>query len=217
MSPLRARLTLFAISTLFAITATNALFLQGPLRTGEPTSSISLSEVTQKDSPPVVLRKSSALSETAITSPPASTQPERKAKVEAAIERQLTRKGYEIAQGGSVRGAVIAYEFDAGLPLSGAFSDGLLKQMVFETRSAPRGPLADRAEADRQLVLSVQKKLLELGFFSGTLTSQMDIWTINAVKAFERHRGIGITGRLNEATLGELIAYSGQPVERAAR
>ncbi|MGO9806343.1 MAG: peptidoglycan-binding domain-containing protein [Rhodomicrobium sp.] len=41
----------------------------------------------------------------------------------------------------------------------------------------------------------------------------MDVLTAAAVKDFERNRGLPLTGRLTEATLLELISYSGQPLQ----
>jgi peptidoglycan hydrolase-like protein with peptidoglycan-binding domain len=138
--------------------------------------------------------------------------------VTAAVLRELARKGYPVPAQGSdnVAAVVIPYEFDSQLPLSGEASDLVLKRLIFDQRPAPKGAFADRAEADTRLVLAVQKTLLELGFFAGRLSGQMDSWTQKAVVAFERHRSIPQTGRFTETTLAALIAYSGKPLERVS-
>jgi peptidoglycan hydrolase-like protein with peptidoglycan-binding domain len=61
-------------------------------------------------------------------------------------------------------------------------------------------------------VREAQKVLAGLGFFRGTFSGRMDVWTSNAIRDFERHRGIPLSGRLTEQTLLELITYSGQPI-----
>jgi hypothetical protein len=137
------------------------------------------------------------------------------ARLVSALERELTQRGYADqlkARSNGLRYAVLAYEFDAGMPLTGEPADALLKQILFDLNQAPHGTFADRAEVNLRLVMEVQKALLGLGFFRGTLSARMDMWTAGAVKDFERHRGLPLTGRLNEATLLELIAFSGQPL-----
>ena len=158
---------------------------------------------------------------------PAPVQPKAQSKVKPgehdprlfiALQRELTRKGYELPQpqASGLRAALLAYQYDSGLKLTGEPNEALLKRLIFDLNPAPRGLFADRAEADAKLVLETQTMLLELGFFSGTLSSRMDVWTVNAVKAFERHRGLPLSGRLTETTLLELISYSGQPLRKAA-
>jgi hypothetical protein len=132
-----------------------------------------------------------------------------------ALERELSQRGYTgqlKTRANGLRLAVLAYEFDAGMPLTGQPTETLLKQILFDLNQAPHGAFADRAEVNPRLVMAIQKSLLGLGFFRGNLSARMDSWTSGAVKDFERHRGLPLTGRLNEATLLELISYSGQPL-----
>jgi peptidoglycan hydrolase-like protein with peptidoglycan-binding domain len=131
-----------------------------------------------------------------------------------AIQRELSRKGYANVPSNEagLRAAILVYEYDAGMNLTGEMKEELLKKLLFDYAPAPRGALADRIETDRKFVTGVQKLLFELGFFSGTLSGQMDSWTIAAVKQFERYRKLPETGRLNEITLLELSRYAGQPL-----
>jgi hypothetical protein len=136
------------------------------------------------------------------------------------LQRELAKHGYadqlRVAKNG-LRFAVLAYEFDNSLPLTGEPAETLLKRLLFDLNQAPKGVFADRAEANPQLVMEIQKTLLGLGFFRGTLSGRMDEWTEGAVKDFERHRGLPLAGRLTEAALLELINYSGQPLQFSSR
>ena len=210
MTPLRARLTLVAIMAVFLATAGNALFLQERPRApfNLAASRVSLDKLTPAADP---------APSAAYSPPPAETK---EARVQLALQRELARLGYSIqlqAQDNGLRLAVLAYEFDNDMPLTGEPSEAFLKQLLFNPNRAPRGVFADRAEANQALVMEVQKALLGLGFFRGAISGRMDAWTEGAVKDFERHRGLPPTGRLGEAALMELITYSGQPLQLSSR
>jgi hypothetical protein len=199
MTPLRARLVLLAMMAIFLGTAGNALFLQER---------------------PRMLPASNAgrfyLNEAAPAATPAALSRETPAeRLQAALQRELARHGYadQLAKNNGLRLAVLAYEFDNGMPLTGEPAEALLKHMLFDLNQAPRGIFADRAEANQRLVTEIQKTLLGLGFFRGALSGRMDVWTAGAVQDFERHRRLPLTGRLSETTLLELISYSGQPLQ----
>ncbi len=213
MTPLRARFTLFAIVALFLATAGNALFLQDRLAAPGSTQpgKWQLNQMVQQDSPQAGAQQASA-------APPA--QPEtREARLKNALQRELLRHGYTSqlrAAGDGLRLAILAYEFDNGLPLSGDPSEELLKLLLFDLNQAPKGTFADRAEANARFVREIQKTLLGLGFFRGTLSGRMDAWTAGAMQDFQRHRGLAPEGRLTEAAILELIVYSGQPIQLSA-
>ncbi|MBI4724642.1 MAG: peptidoglycan-binding protein [Rhodomicrobium sp.] len=217
MTPLRARFTLFAVMALFLATAGNALFLQDRSRSlrmnGLPSTSVSITQFpTEK--PPVTAAVTPAVPVRAV-SIPAGKEPHGP-RLYAALQRELAQRGYAgqlQSAGNGLRAAVLAYEFDNGMPLTGEPADALLKQVLFNVNQAPKGVFADRAEANPRFVMEIQKTLLSLGFFRGTLSGRLDIWTASAVKDFERHRHIPLTGRLTEATLLELIIYLGQPLQ----
>ncbi|MGO9484773.1 MAG: peptidoglycan-binding domain-containing protein [Rhodomicrobium sp.] len=225
MTPARARLTLMAIMALFLATAGNALFLQE--RSRAP-ASMWASRVPQ-DKPHLTSTTFEAASVPvlpAATQPPAVSEPKiphstqlpvesAAQRLVTALQRELGRRGYADqlqAQANGLRLAVLAYEFDNSMPLTGEPTEALLKQILFDINQAPRGAFADRAEANQRLVLEIQKALLGHGFFRGALSGRMDIWTSEAVKDFERHQGLTLTGRLTEATLLELVSFSGQPL-----
>ena len=244
MTPVRARLTLLAIMALFLATAGNALFLQERARTpsamwtgrlppekpavtsstqeaaavpaAPPAQPADLQPAAPEPSAPQPAITQPSASQLSVAQPPAEPAPQR---LLAALQRELGRHGYADqlqAQANGLRLAVLAYEFDNGMPLTGEPTEALLKLVLFGLDQAPRGAFADRAEANPRLVVEIQKALLGLGFFRGALSGRMDVWTSEAVKDFERHRGLRLTGRLTEATLLELVSYSGQPLQLSA-
>jgi hypothetical protein len=215
MTPSRVRMTLFAVMAIFLATTGNALFLQDRARliksNGLPSADVSVTQFPLDRSFPATPHVPSGAPAITRSSPGSGTQG-RDPRLQAALQRELGQHGYSSQLEGSsgLRLAVLAYEFDNGLPLTGEPTEPLLKRVLFDLNQAPRGLFADRAEINPKLVLEIQKRLLELGFFRGTLSGRMDIWTANAVKDFERHRSLPLTGRLAETTLLELISYSGQ-------
>jgi hypothetical protein len=229
MTPVRARLTLIAIVALFLATAGNALFLQERTRAPSATwasriqaekatpVSNTLESVSAPATAPLPLSAPQPMSAVQAAQPSPAQPPVETAsqRLLTALQRELGRHGYAEqlrAQANGLKLAVLAYEFDNGMPLTGEPAEALLKQILFDLNQAPRGAFADRAEANQRLVMEIQKALLGLGFFRGALSGRMDVWTSEAVKDFERHRGLTLTGRLTEATLLELVSYSGQPL-----
>ena len=187
MTPIRARLTLFAIMALFLATAGNALFLQE--RPGlHGTNSLPSTAVSITQFPPAATPR-------AVESPKLTGAPgtEGQDRLQAALQRALAEHGYADqlrAPNEGLRLAVLAYEFDNAMPLTGEPNRALLIQILSDLNQAPRGFFADRAEANPRLVMAVQEKLLGLGFFSGVLSGRMDVWTAAAVKTFQKHRGL---------------------------
>jgi hypothetical protein len=225
MTPFSARLYVTAFLLLGFVIAVNALLLQPAKRTPEtpPQAAIRPSaSVSVQSAPLAPLAAGTPARASTEDSAPGIPQPQPdfgEDRLSAAVFRELSRKGYAAKPGQnaakSLRAMILAYEFDSRLPLSGAPSENLLKRLLFDLDRAPRGAFADRAETDQRLVLAIQKSLLQLGFFSGTLTGRMDEWTQSAISAYERHRKLPVTSRLDETTLLDLIAYSGAPIARA--
>ena len=208
MTRLQARLTLFAIMAIFVATASNALFLQDRARllnwNGLPSTAVSLTQLSTDKATPDNAGPSALLEEDP-----------RAPRLHIALQRELARRGYanqlQVRPNG-LRLAVLAYEFDNSLPLTGEPTEALLKRVLFDGNQGPRGSFTDRAELNTKLVMEAQRMLAGLGFFRGTFSGRIDVWTSNAIRDFERHRGIPLTGRLSDQTLLELISYSGQPI-----
>jgi peptidoglycan hydrolase-like protein with peptidoglycan-binding domain len=208
MTRLQARLSLFAITAIFVATASNALFMQDRARlmnsNGLPSTAVSLTQLPADKAAPGPAGPAALLEE----DPKAP-------RLHVALQRELARRGYanqlQVRPNG-LRLAVLAYEFDNGLPLTGEPTEALLKRVLFDGNQGPRGSFTDRAELNTKLIMEAQRMLAGLGFFRGTFSGRIDVWTSNAIRDFERHRGIPLTGRLSDQTLLELISYSGQPI-----
>ena len=207
MTRLQARLSLFAIVAIFVATASNALFLQDHARllnSSLPSTAVSLTQLSADKGPPGTA-----------SVPDLLEQDPKAPRLHVALQRELARRGYSNqlqARPNGLRLAILAYEFDNGLPLTGEPTEALLKRVLFDGNQGPRGSFTDRAELNTKLVMEAQRMLAGLGFFRGTFSGRMDIWTSNAIRDFERHRGIPLSGRLTDQTLLELISYSGQPI-----
>lgn len=207
MTRLQARLSLFGISAIFIATASNALFLQDHARllnSSLPSTAVSLTQLPAGKAAP----------DTASV-PDLLEQDPRAPRLHIALQRELARRGYSNqlqARPNGLRLAILAYEFDNGLPLTGEPTEALLKRVLFDGNQGPRGSFTDRAELNTKLVMEAQRMLAGLGFFRGAFSGRMDVWTSNAIRDFERHRGIPLSGRLTDQTLLELISYSGQPI-----
>lgn len=204
MTRLQARLTLLAVTVIFAATAGNALFLQNRARVSLPSTAVSVTQF------PAGKESSGTGGLPDLLEEDPSTP-----RLYIALQRELALRGYTTqlkVRPNGLRLAVLAYEFDNGMNLTGEPTDALLKRILFDGNQGPRGVFADRAELNSKLVLEAQKLLAELGFFRGALSGRVDVWTSNAIRDFERHRGIPLTGRLTDQTLLELISYSGQPI-----
>jgi hypothetical protein len=207
MTRLQARLSLFAVAAIFVATASNALFLQDHARllnSSLPSTAVSLTQ----------LPGNKAVPDTA-SAPDLLEQDPKAPRLHVALQRELARRGYSNqlrARPNGLRLAILAYEFDNHLALTGEPTEDLLKRVLFDSNQGSRGSFTDRAEFDAKLVREAQKVLAGLGFFRGTFSGRMDVWTSNAIRDFERHRGIPLSGRLTEQTLLELITYSGQPI-----
>ncbi len=148
MTRLRARLALFSILAIFLATASNALFMQERSRmSGMPSTAVSVTQFP--------FDKSSAQ---AYGQPPEEAKGP---KLHVALQRELGRRGYadQLRTGANgLKLAVLAYELDNALPLTGEPTEALLKRILFDLNQAPRGAFADRAELNQNLSLSKRRK-----------------------------------------------------------
>jgi hypothetical protein len=211
MTRFRARLSFFAIMAIFVATASNALLMQDRGRlfqgSGLPSTAVSVTQFP--------LDKASPLASEPSSRGAGQVEDAKGPRLHVALKRELARRGYSdqlLNQANGLKLAVLAYEFDNGLPLTGEPTEALLKRILFDMNPGPRGAFEDRAELNSKLVIEAQRMLLGLGFFRGAFSGRMDVWTADAIKDFERHRGLPLTGRLSGETLLELIGYSGQRI-----
>jgi peptidoglycan hydrolase-like protein with peptidoglycan-binding domain len=134
------------------------------------------------------------------------------ADVTRAIQRELTVRGYETGAvdgiaGTITRAAILGFEYDHGMVLTGRSNQDLLKRILLSgnTRAKPIGSKGQSAEAS-DVILSVQTSLAKLGYRSGRLDGQLTPDTMHAIRAFEVDQGLPESGRIS----GPLVARLGR-------
>lgn len=221
------KLTGIAFLGLASAISVNALFLQDAGKLA-PTDSDAAGETfaPQLSSPAPKAASKPVRAIGSIVKPPAPSvvadpprQPAASMETVKAVQRELARRGYSVgADDGRVRiitrEAIIAYEFDRGLALTGEASEALLKDMLFAPVT-PRGQRtvdAKRFEANSRMISRVQEVLSSLGFGPATVTGQMDEATRAALRQFQAHRKLAATGGLSERVLLEICVVQGKPL-----
>lgn len=234
MTPLRLRLFILAFFAVAAAISFNALYLQEAPRLAG--TAIRASEKEQQSRPSAAtaslpqedVSTAGTLSiepqPSNATQPRVAATPESKpdtpisAELVRAIQRELTRRGYDPgAINGELdigtRAAIIAYEFDEGLPLKGEPSEAVLKSLIFGAAAGKSGlgpGPADRFERRRDLVIQVQDMLAQMGYLTGPSDGQFDSETRDAIRKFENDRELSGNGRLTARVLLELIIANGR-------
>lgn len=140
-------------------------------------------------------------------------------KVVQAIQRELKLHGYRPGTGTgpsaelATKSAIISFEFDHGLQLTGEPSETLLKSLLFSsTKGRQARAQSDKFEKNQELVREIQAILAQLGFSSVTADGAMTEGTREAIKRFEASRKLPESGKLGERLLLEIIAVSGRRI-----
>jgi peptidoglycan hydrolase-like protein with peptidoglycan-binding domain len=132
------------------------------------------------------------------------------ADVVRAVQRELSQSGYNPGPtDGSAtpvtRAAIMAYEYDHGLPVTGEATQDLLKAMLFgreRLAAAPSGDLGTQTGPQAQQVIrSVQQSLAKLGYAIGRPDGRLGEETARAIRKFEAEQGLPSTGRIS----GQLV------------
>lgn len=144
-----------------------------------------------------------------------------------ALQRELRQRGYgPLVSDGIMRpvtrAAIMAYEHDQGLPLSGEASEMLLGRVLlgaspsFEPTSGAARKVASQRAA--QIVRTAQEMLAKLGYQPGQIDGRLSEETVRAVREFELDKGLACKGRISAEVLLRLTeaAQSGQPATKSA-
>lgn len=131
------------------------------------------------------------------------------------VQRHLTDRGYEPGPadgvlGEQTRAAIMAYEHDNKLRVSGEPSDKLLKSMILG--ASPGDPAAASSQLSPEntaLVKSIQKTLIKLGYDAGPIDGLIGASTNMAIRKFERDRKLPVKGRISGRLVKELREASG--------
>ena len=232
MTPGQARVALLSFLLVTAGVATNALFLQaGPVPASralaDRTSTRPAADRAVKAGEAATARRGAG----AWSSPeeqalriarfapepgkidPAPAGPDDAADAETirAIQRELKLRGYGPLPGDGLMGlgtraAIMAFEHDNGMALSGEASNRLLKRILL---GAADPASADNSGAGKvrsghaeQVIRAVQQWLAALGYQPGRIDGRPSEETVKAIRDFEMDKGLVPRGRVS----AELVA-----------
>lgn len=142
-----------------------------------------------------------------------------KAATVRAIQRELSERKYRPGRidgvaGLMTRAAIMAYEADHGLPLTGEPSEGLLQKIIFGDSfvgSNRLHKLPARAKRQKeQVIRTVQQSLARLGYLHGPTDGALGEMTRRAIKEFEMDRGLAVSGRISGRLIAELAKEAGR-------
>lgn len=232
MTPGQARVALLSFLLVTAGVAFNALHLQTkpataaratverpPIRPvldrGRKTAEVNdagLTALIEANAEPRPLRIARFAPDTSKIDPaPAGPDPEADAETIRAIQRELKLRGYgPIAGDGSMgiatRAAIMAFEHDQGLALSGEASEWLLRRILLGgvegpgatgNGSAGAGAGKVRSVQAEQVIRTVQQWLAGLGYQPGRADGRLGEDTVKAIRDFEMDRGLVPRGRVS--------------------
>jgi peptidoglycan hydrolase-like protein with peptidoglycan-binding domain len=147
--------------------------------------------------------------------PPVDASPNASASADTetvrAVQAELNRRGYgPLAADGvmrpAARAAVMAFEHEHRLPLTGEASQELLKQILFGAAPAAgaAGPPEVRSPQAQGVVRDVQRQLAARGYRPGAADGRLSAETIAAIRTFEADQGLVPKGRISAVLLGRL-------------
>jgi peptidoglycan hydrolase-like protein with peptidoglycan-binding domain len=138
-----------------------------------------------------------------------------------AIQRELAARDYDLAAPDGIaspttRAAIMAWEHDNGLPLTGEPTAAVLKAIILgvdittsanitsELKALPRA----REPRTQHLIRSVQQTLADLGYVLGTASGVMNDDTARAIREFEVEQALPPTGRISATLITRLTRAS---------
>ncbi len=214
MTGFKARVCFLSFVFLFAGTAVNALLLQkGKLDVNQPSDKVRVvTAALPKKAPRATRRSSSEKSSQSIEDKVSAAA---NVGLVRAIQRELIGLNYSPGNpdgidGIMTRAAIMAYEYDRGLAITGEPTEKLLEVMLLggDRASTSRpGPNGVRAI---QLTKVVQQALVDLKYSPGAVDGMAGNSTAKAIRAFEKAVGLKQTGRISGRLIKAIKRKSGQ-------
>ena len=201
MTPLRLQLGLASFVALSSAVLINTFYLQPGLRTAR---------VELGPSPEAqALRSLPAAPSTAAQETSATTR---------AIQRELDSRGYSVGTADGVislitRAAIMAYETDHGLPLTGEPAEPLLSVIVLGSATDVPGASATKTGPHaEQVTRTIQQSLVGLGYGPIKIDGFIGDATIRAIRRFEHDQAMTESGRISAPLVTRLamLAALGQ-------
>jgi peptidoglycan hydrolase-like protein with peptidoglycan-binding domain len=139
-------------------------------------------------------------------------EPSADSEMISAIQRELKLHGYAgIGADGALndptRAAILAFEYDSGLPLAAEPTPAILKRLVLGASAGAdvsAGAGSVRSPQAERLVRGVQQTLATLGYQPGPANGQLTQETRRAIREFELDRGLIPKGRISAEVLARL-------------
>ena len=233
MTPGQARVALLTFSVVTVGVAVNALFLQSravfpsrasakgvPTRWSAPAAgSVKFAEVAipsggERSSPEEQALRIArfAADPSKIDATAAGPGAVADAETVRAIQRELKQRGYgpvpvDGAIGLATHAAIMAFEHDHGMALSGEASEQLLERIVLgAVEPANVSRAVDRIASPRaaEVIRSVQQWLAALGYQPGEINGRLGEETVKAIREFEVDKGMVPRGRISAHLVGQL-------------
>ena len=250
MTPRQARVALVGFLFLAAGVTINAVFMQGrpaaatAAKPAEPAPARATSRTGKAPATPPATRKETSAPRAAFDEQPmriarfgpdltklgvvpeAQSEPAANAETIRAIQRELGQRGYGPLSGDGVvglatRAAVMAFEHDQGLALTGEPSDRLLKRILLGgPAEAVRTTRVASPQAE-DVIRIVQRRLAALGYQGGRSDGRLGDDTVKAIREFELDQAVPRaayppTWWLASTSRGPLPHRAAEPSSRAA-
>lgn len=134
-----------------------------------------------------------------------------------AVKRELSALGYAAGNPGGTleldgRAAIMAFEADRNLPLTGNASQELLHSMLLGAPSAAAGTGAGPSIQAQEVIRAVQGMLARVGYAGIKTDGRLREETVAAIRKFEQAQGLKVTGRVSAELVSRL-----KPVARDAK
>lgn len=208
MAALQARLVFFALLGIAVAISYNALYLQNGSHPAPISSETRVGEGARKP----VARKGETASRPSRDVPAGSSSSD----TVRAIQRELGTRNYDPGPVDGVAGlltraAIMAYQHDHGLTVTGEASHALLERIVLG-KSGRDGEQTAGGEMPKEtigLVKATQHVLAKLGYEPGPVDGIIGAGTRKAIEAFERERKLPATGRISGKLLREIMRVTG--------
>jgi len=218
----RAKIVLCACVAACAGVWWNVMYLQQGTRADLLARVQRLGETAFRRPPPVIepVPQSPAPASRVEAPPPADNGLD--VDVVRAVQRELSHRGYEPGPADGLvhpvtRAAVMAYEHDHGMPLTGQPTEDLLKAILFGVPPDPGGGAArEPMPQAREIIRSVQEALKSLGYSIASVNGRLGQDTVRAIRDFEARQGLTPSGRVSGALLIKLREATVQKQRRAA-
>lgn len=209
-----SRICFLGFVGLFVAVSFNALHLQGG---GKP----QFVDVNRKISTAAIPNTKKAPSRKAVSesvASPSVVEPSKASRtLVQAVQRELTTLKYYTGGRDGIAGimtsaAIMAYEYDRGMPLTGEATETLLRQLLLGPSQVDKrdGPRRGNSLRAIHTTKAVQQVLATLGYSPGVVDGMAGRETRKAIRSFEKDRGLKPTGRISGLLVRELKRVTGE-------